>query len=53
VRLYPLAKYKVYYLIENGIKEYSTGLKTIKTQLDEKRISYHPNIPELNYRFYP
>jgi Rhodopirellula transposase DDE domain len=40
-------------VVRLNLKAYSTGLKTIKTQLDEKRISYHPSIPELNYRIYP
>ena len=40
-------------VVRLNLKEYSTGVKTNKTQLDEKRISYHPNIPELNYRIYP
>ena len=32
------------------IKEYPTGIKTDKSQVDEKRIQRHPQIPELNYR---
>jgi hypothetical protein len=40
-------------VVRLNLKEYSTGAKTSKTQLDERRISYHPNIPELNYRIYP
>jgi len=40
-------------VVRLNLKEYSTGVKTNKTQLDEKRISYHPNISELNYRIYP
>ena len=33
-----------------NLKEYQTGLKTDKSQVDEKRIQRHPDIPELNYR---
>ena len=33
-----------------NIKEYATGIKTDKSQVDEKRIQRHPDIPELNYR---
>jgi len=29
------------------------GIKFDKAEIDEKRISYHPVIPELNYRIYP
>lgn len=32
------------------IKDYPTGIKTDKLQVDEKRIQRHPTIPELNYR---
>ncbi len=32
------------------LKEYQTGLKTTKEEVDEKRIQRHPTIPKLNYR---
>lgn len=32
------------------LKEYQTGIKTEKKDIDIGRIQYHPNIPELNYR---
>ena len=32
------------------VKEYQTGIKTDKNEVDEKRIQRHPTIPELNYR---
>jgi Rhodopirellula transposase DDE domain len=32
------------------LKEYKTGIKTLKEEVDEKRIQRHPTIPELNYR---
>ena len=40
-------------VVRLNLKEYSTGVKTNKTQLDEKRITYHHRLPELNYRIYP
>jgi len=40
-------------VVRLNLKEYSTGVKTDKAQVDEKRICYHPNISELNYRIYP
>jgi hypothetical protein len=36
-----------------NIKEYKTGIKVDKSEIDQKRISFHPQIPELNYRIYP
>lgn len=32
------------------IKDYQTGIKTLKEEVDEKRIQWHPNIPKLSYR---
>ena len=32
------------------LKEYKTGIKTLKEEVDEKRIQRHPTIPKLNYR---
>ncbi len=40
-------------IVRLNLKEYQTGIKIDKTQLDEKRILYHHKIPELNYRIYP
>ncbi len=34
-------------------KEYQTGIKIDKKDVDEKRIAFHPIIPNLNYRIYP
>jgi len=36
-------------VVRLNLKEYEKGIKTDKAQVDEKRISYHPIIPELNY----
>lgn len=36
-----------------NLKEYKTGIKIKKEDVDENRIAYHPVIPELNYRIYP
>lgn len=33
-----------------NLKEYETGIKINKKEIDPKRILYHPDIPELNYR---
>jgi hypothetical protein len=33
-----------------NLKNYSTGVKVQKAELNEKRIFHHPVIPELNYR---
>lgn len=32
------------------VQEYPIGIKTDKSEVDEKRIQRHPSIPELNYR---
>jgi Rhodopirellula transposase DDE domain len=40
-------------VVRLNLKAYPTGLKTDKTQIDQARIAYHPQIPELNYRIYP
>lgn len=34
------------------IKNYETGTKTTKEMIDQKRISYHSQLPQLNYRIY-
>jgi hypothetical protein len=36
-----------------NLKDYPIGIKIDKTELDKKRIRYHPTIPELNYKIYP
>ena len=40
-------------IVRLNLGEYATGIKINKQTIDEKRISYHPLIPELNYRIYP
>lgn len=40
-------------VVRLNLKEYQKGIKIEKTEVDEKRIAYHPVIPELNYRIYP
>lgn len=40
-------------VVRLNLKEYQKGLSIEKETIDEKRISYHPVIPELNYRIYP
>jgi hypothetical protein len=36
-----------------NLKEYQKGIKIDKTEIDEKRITHHPVIPELNYTIFP
>jgi hypothetical protein len=40
-------------VVRLNLKQYQKGGKTDKKHIDEKRIAYHPSIPELNYRIYP
>lgn len=40
-------------VVRLNLKEYQTGIKTIKKDIDEKRIAFYPVIPDLNYRIYP
>ena len=40
-------------VVRLNLKQYQKGIKTDKTHIDEKRISCHPTIPDLNYRIYP
>lgn len=40
-------------VVRLNLKEYRTGINVKKDEIDEKRIAYHPQIPELNYRIYP
>jgi hypothetical protein len=40
-------------VVRLNLKNYETGNKYGKQKVDEKRIAYHPIIPELNYRIYP
>jgi hypothetical protein len=37
-------------VVRLNLGEYKTGIKIDKTDVDQKRILYHPAIPELNYR---
>ena len=39
-------------IVRLNLKEYPIGLKVDKKTIDNKRIKYHPVIPELNYRIY-
>ena len=40
-------------VVRLNLKEYEKGIKITRADLDDKRIAYHPVIPELNYRIYP
>lgn len=40
-------------VVRLNLKQYQKGIKIDKAEVDEKRIAYHPVIPELNYRIYP
>ncbi len=40
-------------VVRLNLKHYQKGIITDKAQVDQNRIVYHPNIPELNYRIYP
>ena len=40
-------------IVRLNMKEYKTGIKIDKAELDQNRISYHCKISELNYRIYP
>ncbi len=40
-------------VVRLNMKEYQTGIKVDKTSVDPKKILYHPQIPELNYRILP
>jgi hypothetical protein len=40
-------------VVRLNLKVYQTGLQIDKAQIDQARITYHPLIPELNYRIYP
>ncbi len=40
-------------VVRLNLKYYEKGIKVDKTQLDKKRIRYHPDIPELNYTVDP
>lgn len=37
-------------IVRIHLEEYQTGIKTDKSEIDEKRIQRHPIIPELSYR---
>jgi hypothetical protein len=40
-------------VVRLNLNRYETGIKTDKSELDPKRILYHPAISELNYRILP
>jgi len=40
-------------VVRLNLKEYQKGIKVNKDDIDQKRISHHPEIPEPNYRIYP
>ena len=40
-------------VVRLNLKEYKTGIKIDKKEVDEKKIAFHPVIPNLNYRIYP
>jgi hypothetical protein len=40
-------------VVRLNLQQYQTGLKIDNGDLDKKRIAFHPQIPELNYRIYP
>lgn len=40
-------------VVRLNLKAYQTKIKIDKSNIDVKRILYHPQIPELNYRIYP
>jgi len=40
-------------VVRLNLKEYQTGIKIDKSEVDKKRIAYHPVIPELSYRIFP
>jgi len=40
-------------VVRLNLQEYSGGIKVNKAQIDEKRITFHHVIAELNYRIYP
>lgn len=40
-------------VVRLNLKDYQIGVKINKTDVDEKKIAFHPVIPDLNYRIYP
>lgn len=40
-------------LVRLNLKQYEKGVKTDKNKFDDSRITFHPLLPELNYRIYP
>jgi hypothetical protein len=40
-------------VVRLNLQQYQGGIKTDKAEIDEKRITFHPVIAELNYRIYP
>ena len=37
-------------IVRLNLKEYHKGINTLESEVDYKRIQWHPDIPELNYR---
>ena len=40
-------------VVRLNLKQYPKGTKISEGDIDKNRISYHPEIPDLNYRIYP
>lgn len=40
-------------VVRLNLKDYRTRVKIDKSEIDQNRISFHPGIPDLNYRIYP
>lgn len=43
-------KQGLHVIVRIHLQEYPTGVKTHKSEVDERRIQRHATIPELNYR---
>jgi len=40
-------------IVRLNLQDYPKGIKINKEDINQNRIKYHPQIPELNYRIYP
>ncbi len=40
-------------VVRLNLKEYKTGIKIHKNEIDKTKISFYPEIPDINYRIYP
>ena len=40
-------------VVRLNLKQYETGVKIDKAEINENKIARHPQLPELNYRIYP